>query len=112
MHTVETDGKCTIEKWRWPRGSRLQYMAITDHSKNLHSPTGWMTSVLKLILNASVKWERPSKGSGYLPASKWIFLPMANLSIRLCAGADGIARASIHSDFNQDTHRSRTGYPA
>src|SRR5262249_20417566 len=36
MHTVETDGKCTIEEMAESARDRgYQYMAITDHSKNL-----------------------------------------------------------------------------
>jgi len=36
MHTVETDGKCTIEEMAQAARERgYKYMAITDHSKNL-----------------------------------------------------------------------------
>jgi DNA polymerase (family 10) len=41
MHTVETDGKCTIEEMATAARDRgYQYMAITDHSKNLAFANG------------------------------------------------------------------------
>ncbi|HVH85955.1 MAG TPA: DNA polymerase/3'-5' exonuclease PolX [Terriglobales bacterium] len=41
MHTVETDGRCTIEEMiEAARGRRYEYMGITDHSKNLAFANG------------------------------------------------------------------------
>ncbi|MGB8128490.1 MAG: DNA polymerase/3'-5' exonuclease PolX [Candidatus Angelobacter sp.] len=41
MHTVETDGKCTIEEMAQAARERgYKYMAITDHSKNLAFANG------------------------------------------------------------------------
>src|SRR5437660_7154672 len=41
MHTVETDGKCTIEEMAEAAQERgYKYMAITDHSKNLAFANG------------------------------------------------------------------------
>jgi DNA polymerase (family 10) len=41
MHTVETDGKCTIEEMAMAARERgYKYMAITDHSKNLAFANG------------------------------------------------------------------------
>jgi DNA polymerase (family 10) len=41
MHTVETDGRCTIEEMaEAARGRGYKYMAITDHSKNLAFANG------------------------------------------------------------------------
>src|ERR1051326_6141447 len=41
MHTVETDGKCTIEQMALAARDRgYKYMAITDHSKNLAFANG------------------------------------------------------------------------
>ncbi len=41
MHTVETDGRCTIEEMAEAARVRgYQYMAITDHSKNLAFASG------------------------------------------------------------------------
>ncbi len=41
MHTVETDGKCTIEEMAEAAHARgYKYMAITDHSKNLAFANG------------------------------------------------------------------------
>ncbi len=41
MHTVETDGRCTIEEMALAARERgYQYMAITDHSKNLAFANG------------------------------------------------------------------------
>src|SRR6185369_8875151 len=41
MHTVETDGKCTIEEMAAAARERgYEYIAITDHSKNLAFANG------------------------------------------------------------------------
>ena len=41
MHTVETDGRCTIEEMAGAARERgYEYMAITDHSKNLAFANG------------------------------------------------------------------------
>jgi DNA polymerase (family X) len=41
MHTVETDGKCTIDEMAAAaKERRYQYIAITDHSKNLAFANG------------------------------------------------------------------------
>jgi DNA polymerase (family 10) len=41
MHTIETDGKCTIEEMAEAARARgYKYMAITDHSKNLAFANG------------------------------------------------------------------------
>src|SRR5205085_4908353 len=41
MHTVETDGRCTIEEMAEAARARgYKYMAITDHSKNLAFANG------------------------------------------------------------------------
>jgi DNA polymerase (family 10) len=41
MHTIETDGKCTIEEMALAARERgYKYMAITDHSKNLAFTNG------------------------------------------------------------------------
>ncbi|HWC16237.1 MAG TPA: DNA polymerase/3'-5' exonuclease PolX, partial [Terriglobales bacterium] len=41
MHTVETDGRCTIEEMiEAAQERRYEYMAITDHSKNLAFANG------------------------------------------------------------------------
>src|SRR4029079_8716465 len=41
MHTVETDGRCTIEEMaRAAKERGYKYMAITDHSKNLAFANG------------------------------------------------------------------------
>ena len=41
MHTVETDGRCTIEEMAGAAQARgYEYMAITDHSKNLAFANG------------------------------------------------------------------------
>src|SRR5437667_3012779 len=41
MHTVETDGRCTIEEMaETARARGYKYMAITDHSKNLAFANG------------------------------------------------------------------------
>ncbi len=103
MHTVETDGKCTIEEMAGAARERgYKYMAITDHSKNLAFANGLDDA---RALEHIKKIRKASETAG----------------IRIFAGievdilADGaldlsdsvleqmdIVIASVHSAFNQE----------
>ena len=109
MHTVETDGRNTIEEMAEAARDRgYQYMAITDHSKNLAFANG-LTD------------ERALQHIERIRAADKTFSADKNKPIRIFAGvevdilADGtldlsdsvleqmdIVIASVHSHFNQD----------
>ena len=78
MHTVETDGRNTIEEMAEAAKARgYKYMAITDHSKNLAFANGLddkrAVEHIERIRDAN---ER-STASRSLPASKSTFSPTA-----------------------------------
>ena len=109
MHTVETDGRNTIEEMAEAARDRgYQYMAITDHSKNLAFANG-LTD------------ERALQHIERIRAADQKFSADKKKPIRIFAGvevdilADGtldlsdsvleqmdIVIASVHSHFNQD----------
>src|SRR6202021_4226485 len=109
MHTVETDGRNTIEEMAEAARARgYQYMAITDHSKNLAFANG-LTD------------ERALAHIERIRAADKIINEKSKKPIRIFAGievdilADGsldlsdsvleqldIVIASVHSHFNQD----------
>jgi len=109
MHTVETDGRNTIEEMAEAARDRgYQYMAITDHSKNLAFANG-LTD------------ERALQHIERIRATDQKFAADKKKTIRIFAGvevdilADGeldlsdevlaqmdIVIASVHSQFNQD----------
>jgi DNA polymerase (family 10) len=105
MHTVETDGKCTIEEMALAaRAHGYQYMAITDHSKNLAFANGLddkrAEAHIRRIRNAAKKIEGITMfagievdilGEGDLDLSDSVLEQM------------DIVIASVHSHFNQDS---------
>ena len=110
MHTVETDGRNTIEEMAEAARDRgYQYIAITDHSKNLAFANG-LTD------------ERALQHIGCIRAADKKFSTDKKKPMRIFAGvevdilADGtldlsddvlaqmdIVIASVHSHFNQDS---------
>ncbi len=104
MHTVETDGRCTIEEMAEAARARgYQYMAITDHSKNLAMANGLddkrAIEHIQRIRRAGMQIE----GITILAGIEVDIL--ADGSIDLCddvlAQMD-IVIASVHSAFNQE----------
>ncbi len=107
MHTVETDGKCTIEEMAMAARDRgYKYMAITDHSKNLAFANGLddkraeahvkrIREIGKTIQGITVfaGIEVDILGDGELDLSDSVLEQM------------DIVIASIHSHFNQDTQQ-------
>jgi DNA polymerase (family 10) len=104
MHTVETDGRCTIEEMAEAACARgYKYMAITDHSKNLAFANGLDDErALKHI-------EKIRKADEQINGIK-IF---AGIEVDILADGDldlsdsvlkemDLVIASVHSAFNQD----------
>ncbi|HET9183453.1 MAG TPA: DNA polymerase/3'-5' exonuclease PolX [Candidatus Angelobacter sp.] len=104
MHTVETDGKCTIEEMALAARERgYEYMAITDHSKNLAFANGLddkrAEEHIRRIRNAAKKIagitifagiEVDILAEGELDLSNSVLEQM------------DLVIASVHSHFNQD----------
>src|SRR5258707_8169190 len=104
MHTVETDGKCTIEEMALAARERgYKYMPITDHSKKLAFANGLddkrAEAHIKRIRAAAKKMEGITifagievdiLGEGELDLSDSVLEQM------------DIVIASVHSHFNQD----------
>jgi DNA polymerase (family 10) len=104
MHTVETDGKCTIEEMALAARERgYKYMAITDHSKNLAFANGLddkrAEEHIRRIREAAKRIEGITMFAG--------------IEVDILAGgeldlSDGVLEqmdvviASVHSHFNQD----------
>ncbi|HKN32479.1 MAG TPA: DNA polymerase/3'-5' exonuclease PolX [Terriglobales bacterium] len=104
MHTVETDGRCTIEEMAEAARARgYKYMAITDHSKNLAFANGLddkrALEHIQRIRKANEKIdgikvfagvEVDILGDGELDLSDSVLAEM------------DIVIASVHSQFNQE----------
>jgi len=105
MHTVETDGKCTIEEMALAARARgYQYMAITDHSKNLAFANGLddrrAEEHIRRIRAAAKKIE----GITMLAGIEVDILAEGDLDLSdsVLEQMD-IVIASVHSHFNQDS---------
>jgi DNA polymerase (family 10) len=104
MHTVETDGRCTIEEMAGAAKERgYQYMAITDHSKNLAMANGLddkrALEHIKKIRRANDEIE----GITILAGIECDILAdgALDLSDEVLAQMD-VVIASVHSAFNQE----------
>ena len=75
MHTDATDGKHTIREMAEAAAAHgYEYIAITDHSKNLAMTNGLDDQRALEHLHASGKWTRRWKGgSGFSQASRSTF---------------------------------------
>ncbi len=104
MHTVETDGKCTIEEMAEAARERgYKYMAITDHSKNLAFANG-------LDDKRAVEHIKKIRAAAKVMEGITIFAGIEvdiltegelDLSNSVLEQMD-IVIASVHSHFNQD----------
>jgi DNA polymerase (family X) len=104
MHTVETDGKCTIEEMALAARERgYKYMAITDHSKNLAFANG---------LDDKRAEEHIKKIRAVSKAIEGITI-FAGIEVDILADGEldlsdsvleqmDIVIASVHSHFNQE----------
>jgi DNA polymerase (family X) len=104
MHTVETDGRNTIEEMAEAARDRgYQYMAITDHSKNLAFANG-LTDERALVHIEKIRAaEKKMKGIRIFAGIEVDILTdgTLDLSDSVLEQMD-IVIASIHSQFNQD----------
>jgi DNA polymerase (family 10) len=109
MHTVETDGRNTIEEMAEAAQARgYQYMAITDHSKNLAFANG-LTDERAL---AHIERIKAAEKSIHETSKKPIRI-FAGIEVDILADGSldlsdsvleqlDIVIASVHSHFNQD----------
>jgi DNA polymerase (family X) len=104
MHTVETDGRNTIEEMAEAARERgYEYMAITDHSKNLAFANG-LTDERALEHIARIRAvEKKMKGIRIFAGVEVDILGDGSLDLSdsVLEQMD-IVIASVHSQFNQD----------
>ncbi|HSM87665.1 MAG TPA: DNA polymerase/3'-5' exonuclease PolX, partial [Candidatus Limnocylindrales bacterium] len=105
MHTVETDGKCTIEEMAVAARERgYKYMAITDHSKNLAFVNGLDDKRAEEHIK---RIRKAAKKIGGITV-------FAGIEVDILAGGEldlsdsvleqmDLVIASVHSHFNQDS---------
>ena len=104
MHTVETDGKCSIEEMAEAARARgYQYMAITDHSKNLAFANGLddqrAVAHIKRIRAANDHVE----GINIFAGIEVDILADGDLDLSNSVLAEmDLVIASVHSNFNQE----------
>ena len=104
MHTVETDGRNTIEEMAEAAKTRgYQYIAITDHSKNLAFANGLTDERALIHIERIRAAEKAFKGLRILAGIEVDILAdgTLDLSDSVLAQMD-VVIASVHSHFNQD----------
>jgi len=107
MHTVETDGRNTIEEMaEAARAHGYRYMAITDHSKNLAFANGLddkrALEHIKRIRAANENMD----GIKIFAGIEVDILPDGDLDLSNSVLAEmDIVIASVHSQFNQDSSK-------
>jgi DNA polymerase (family 10) len=104
MHTVETDGRNTIEEMAEAARDRgYQYLAITDHSKNLAFANGLTDERALAHIERIRAVERKMKGIRIFAGIEVDILPDGTLDLSdFVLGQMDIVIASVHSQFNQD----------
>lgn len=104
MHTVETDGKCTIEEMALAARDRgYQYMAITDHSKNLAFANGLDDHRAVEHIHRIRETAKKIEGITVLAGIEVDILAEGDLDLSdsVLEQMD-IVVASVHSHFNQE----------
>jgi len=104
MHTVETDGRNTIEEMAEAARDRgYEYMAITDHSKNLAFANGLTDERALAHIERIRAVEKKMKGIRIFSGIEVDILGdgALDLSDSVLEQMD-IVIASVHSQFNQD----------
>lgn len=103
MHTTETDGNATLEEMvEAARARRLEYIAITDHTKSTHVANGLDEKRLEKQIREIDKLKRQVKDLTILKGTECDILADGRLDL-----ADTILEqldvvvVSIHSYFNQ-----------
>ncbi len=109
MHTVETDGRNTIDEMAGAAKSRgYQYMAITDHSKNLAFANGLDDERALAHIKRIRAVNQATEGIAILAGIEVDILADGTLDL-----SDGVLEqmdvviASVHSHFNQ-SHEEMT----
>lgn len=104
MHTVETDGRNTIEEMAESARARgYQYIAITDHSKNLAFANGLTDERALAHIERIRAVDKKMKGIRIFAGIEVDILPEGELDL-----SDSVLEqmdvviASVHSQFNQD----------
>jgi DNA polymerase (family X) len=104
MHTVETDGRNTIEEMAEAARERgYEYMAITDHSKNLAFANGLTDERALAHIEKIRAVEKKMKGIRIFAGIEVDILGDGSLDLSdpVLEQMD-IVIASVHSQFNQD----------
>ncbi|HWR17664.1 MAG TPA: DNA polymerase/3'-5' exonuclease PolX [Terriglobales bacterium] len=104
MHTVETDGKCTIEEMAEAARARgYKYMAITDHTKNLAMANGLTDDRALLHIKKIHDANKKLEGIKIFAGAEVDILADGSLDLsdEVLAQMD-IVIASVHSHFNQE----------
>jgi DNA polymerase (family 10) len=104
MHTVETDGKNTIEEMAVAARERgYEYIAITDHTKNLAFANGFDDKRAVEHIERIRKANEQIEGMRLLAGAEVDILPdgTLDLSNSVLEQMDVVV-ASVHSAFNQD----------
>ena len=105
MHTVETDGRCTIEEMAEAARERgYLYMAITDHSKNLAFANGLDDKRALEHIHRIRKAGETIEGIKIFAGIEVDILPDGDLDLSdsVLAQMD-VVIASVHSQFSQDS---------
>jgi DNA polymerase (family X) len=104
MHTIETDGKCTIEEMAQAARDRgYKYMAITDHSKNLAFANGLDDKRAEEHIKRIRASAKKIEGITIFAGIEVDILAEGELDL-----SDSVLEqmdlviASVHSHFNQD----------
>ena len=104
MHTVETDGRCTIEEMAEAARDRgYEYMAITDHSKNLAFANGLTDERAIAHIERIRAADKAMNGIRIFAGIEVDILPDGSLDLSdpVLEQMD-LVIASVHSQFNQD----------
>jgi DNA polymerase (family X) len=104
MHTIETDGRCTIQEMAEAARERgYKYMAITDHSKNLAFANGLDDQrAIEHIKRIRVADEK-TEGIRIFAGVEVDILADGTLDLSDAVLAEmDLVIASVHSHFNQD----------
>jgi DNA polymerase (family X) len=104
MHTVETDGRCTIEEMIGAARERgYEYMAITDHSKNLAFANGLDDQRAAQHVAKIRKADQQGGGIKVLAGIEVDILADGELDLSASVLDEmDLVIASVHSHFQQD----------
>jgi DNA polymerase (family 10) len=104
MHTVETDGKCTIEEMAQAAKERgYKYMAITDHTKNLAMANGLDDKRALEHIERIRRVAKKMEGIRVLAGAEVDILAEGDLDLSDSVLEEmDVVIASVHTHFNQE----------